>query len=191
MGARNETQGQFVATDTSVSALRESASRDYIANLCLLFSNPRKGRLHYIRPVGQLVSRQGVWYFGLDTCLHTPIETILVSKIFSKSVSSLSIVSHFGLHTGLETILVPKTVSRSGLVTLCQSVGWLVGVTIYFPSFSFVYQIRTEKNKDQNSNIWDLHCLLGLVYAGFLLLTSWITRNINSLFLLSYFLLST
>ena len=27
-----------------------------IANLCLLFSNPRKGRLHYIRPVGRSVS---------------------------------------------------------------------------------------------------------------------------------------
>ena len=187
MGARNQNQGQFVAPDTRVSALGESGSRHYIANLCLLFSNLRKGKLHYIRPVGRSISRHGVtlwsWYWSRDRYRdHFGLENVLQTSLVTPY--SVTFWSRNGLQTGLETILVSKTVSRSGLVTQCsvgRSVGWLVSPFIFLP-FLLYNKLEQKKNKDHHSSkrfalfTWSSLCML-------FILTSWITRNINSLFL--------
>ena len=52
-------------TTTSYHALQRIITKMItIANLCLLFSNLRKGRLHYICPVSQSVGRSVGWLVG-------------------------------------------------------------------------------------------------------------------------------
>ena len=153
-------------------------SRLYCKSLPSIFQ-PSERQIALYSPC-QSVGRQSVtfwsWYWSRD---HFGLKKGLGT--------SLHIVSHFGLKMVSTLVLRPfwsQKRSRDPVSSLSvsRSVGWLVSPLIFLP-FLLCNRLEQKKNKDQNSNIWGLHCLLDLVFAGFLLLTSWIKRNINSLFL--------